>query len=34
MHENVWTFGYLAEVGIETKFGEKTACPDRSTFPN
>jgi hypothetical protein len=35
MHENVWTFGYLAEVRVETKFGQKTACPDRSTFfPN
>jgi hypothetical protein len=22
----------LAEIGVETKFGQKTACPDMSTF--
>jgi hypothetical protein len=25
----------LAEIGVETKFGQKTACPDMVTFlPN
>jgi hypothetical protein len=25
----------LAEIGVETKFGQKTACPDMATFlPN
>ncbi len=33
MYENVCDiFGYLAEVGVETKFGQKTACPDMPTF--
>ena len=27
--------GNVAEIGVETKFGQKTACPDMATFfPN
>ena len=26
-------FGYLVEIGVETTFGQKTACSDMVTFP-
>ena len=36
MYENVYDkFGRLAEIEVETKFGQKTACQDMATFlPN
>jgi hypothetical protein len=36
MYENVCDkFGSLAEIGVEMKFGQKTACLDMATFlPN
>ena len=28
----IWIFGSLVEIGVEMKFGQKTACPDMLTF--
>ena len=29
---DIWIFGYMAEVRVEMKFVQKTACPYMSTF--